>query len=56
MALHVLYTLLSNVMDISLALETLRNAPTQALRDHRNEAVAAFREIEARLKDVCSPQ
>ncbi|KAJ5981606.1 hypothetical protein N7522_013234 [Penicillium canescens] len=42
-------------MNISLALETLRNAPSEDLRDHINEAVATFREIEARLKDVCSP-
>ena len=47
---------LSSIMNISLALETLRNAPSEDLRDHINEAVATFREIEARLKDVCSPQ
>ena len=37
-------------MDIPSALELLRNAPTQVLQHHRNEAVAAFREIEARLR------
>ncbi|KAJ9491409.1 hypothetical protein VN97_g1839 [Penicillium thymicola] len=41
-------------MDISSALELLRNAPAQALQNHRNEAVAACREIEARLRDFDS--
>ncbi|OQD97599.1 hypothetical protein PENSOL_c011G05436, partial [Penicillium solitum] len=36
-------------MDILSALETLRNASTKDLQNHKIEATAAFREIEARL-------
>jgi hypothetical protein len=36
-------------MDISSALKSLRNATTKDLQNHKIEAVAAFREIEARL-------
>lgn len=43
-------------MDISSALELLRNAPTEALRIHKTEAFSAFREIEERLRGRESPQ
>lgn len=39
-------------MDISLALEVLRNAPPQVLQNHRQEAIEAFRDIEARLREL----
>ncbi|KAJ5195766.1 hypothetical protein N7449_006245 [Penicillium cf. viridicatum] len=41
-------------MDISLALKVLRNAPPQALQNHRQEAIEAFRDIEARLRELDS--
>jgi hypothetical protein len=43
-------------MDISLALEVLRNAPPEALQNHRQEAIEAFRDIEARLKELDFPE
>lgn len=43
-------------MDIPSALRLLRNAPTEALRLHKSEAVSAFREIEERLAGLGSPQ
>lgn len=44
----------SSTMDISLALKVLRNAPPQALQNHRQEAIEAFRDIEARLRELDS--
>ncbi|KAJ5288447.1 hypothetical protein PENANT_c097G09887 [Penicillium antarcticum] len=43
-------------MDISLALEVLRNAPPEALQNHRQEAIEAFRDIEARLNELDFPE
>lgn len=43
-------------MDISLALEVLRNAPPEALQNHRHEAIEAFRDIEARLNELDFPE
>lgn len=46
----------STRMDISSALKSLRNATIKDLQNHKIEAVAAFREIEARLGGFESPE
>lgn len=43
-------------MNISSALEIIRNAPPQVLQNHKHEAIEAFREIEARLRELDSPE
>lgn len=42
-------------MDIFSALEALRNASPEALQNHRHETIEALREIEARLRELDSP-
>ncbi|KAJ5402732.1 uncharacterized protein N7487_008628 [Penicillium crustosum] len=43
-------------MDISLALEVLRHAPPEVLQNHRQEAIEAFRDIEARIRELDFPE